>query len=63
MKFKLDYDLVDAITLKALKSHRKILKKQLKNHLENGAWMHQDDVVNTPKLINALDVIIDYYGG
>jgi hypothetical protein len=63
MKFELDYDLVDAITLKALKNHRKMLKRQLKDHLENGSWMHPEDVVNSAKLIDAMDVIIDYYGG
>jgi hypothetical protein len=63
MKFELDYDLVDAITLKALKNHRKMLKRQLKDHLENGSWMHPEDVVNNAKFIDAMDVIIDYYGG
>lgn len=63
MKFKLDYEVVDAIVLKDLKRHRKMLKKQLKDHLENGAWLHPNDVASTPKLIEAMKVVIDYYGG
>ena len=63
MKFKLDYEVVDAIVLKGLKDHRKMVKKSLKDHLENGAWMHAEDVVYNTKLIAAMDVLIDYYGG
>ena len=63
MKFKLDYEVVDAIVLKELKRHRKMLKKQLKDHLENGVWLHPDDVVHNAKLIDAMSDIIEYYGG
>ena len=63
MKFKLDYEVVDAIVLKELKRHRKMLKKQLKDHLENGAWLHPNDVVQNAKLIDAMSEIIEYSGG
>lgn len=63
MKFELDYDVVDAIVLKGLKDHRKMVKKSLKDHLENGTWMHEDDVVYNVRLIKAMEVVIDYYGG
>lgn len=63
MKFKLDYEVVDAIVLKGLKDHRKMVKKSLKNHLENGAWMHPEDVVYNAKLIDAMTEVIEYYGG
>lgn len=62
MKFKLDYDIVDAITLKGLKEHRKMLKKSLKDHFEKGSWMHPEDVVYNAKLVDAMTEIIEYYG-
>ena len=63
MKFELDYEVMDAMILKGLKEHRKMLKRGLKNHLENGSWMHADDVVYNTKLIKAMKKIIRYYGG
>ena len=61
-KLELDFETADNITLLVLKENRKYLKKDLKEH-EKGAWMHPEDVVYSTKLIEALDVIIDYYGG
>lgn len=63
MKFELDYEVVDKIVLKGIKEHRKMVKKSLKDHLENGTWMHADDVVYNTRLIAAMELIIDYYGG
>lgn len=71
MKFELDIDTADLITLGNLKRQRKFLKQELKRWKKNpktdqnpiGYWMHNDDVINSAKLIKALDKIIDYYGG
>jgi hypothetical protein len=62
-KFKLDYELADKITLANLKDQRKMLKKMNKDHLQNGTWLHPDDLVQNAKLIDAMTEIIDYYGG
>jgi GTPase Era involved in 16S rRNA processing len=62
-KFKLDYELVEKITLESLKDQRKMLKKMNKDHLQNGTWLHPDDLVQNAKLIDAMTEIIDYYGG
>lgn len=71
MKFELDIEVVDLITLGNLKRQRKYLKNELNRWEEDprsdlnptGHWMHEDDVVYNTKLIKALDKIIDYYGG
>ena len=62
-KFKIDYEVAEKITLASLKDHRKMLKKMNKDHLENGAWMHPEDLVQNAKLIDAMGEIIKYYGG
>ena len=61
-KLEIDYETADRITLITLKDNRKYLKKELKDH-KKGAWMHPEDVVYNAKLIEALDVVIHYYGG
>jgi hypothetical protein len=61
-KLEIDYETADRITLITLKDNRKCLKKELKDY-EKGAWMHPEDVVYNTKLVEALDVVIHYYGG
>jgi hypothetical protein len=61
-KLKIDIETGERICLLSLKDHRKYLKKELKAY-KKGAWMHPEDVVYNQKLIEALDVIIHYYGG
>jgi tRNA G37 N-methylase Trm5 len=61
-KFEIDYETADRITLLALKYNKKYLKSELKEH-KKGAWMHTEDVVYNTQLLEALDIIIDYYGG
>jgi hypothetical protein len=61
-KLEIDYETAERITLITLKDHRKYLKKELKAH-KKGAWLHPEDVVYNTKLVEAIDVIIHYYGG
>ena len=61
-KLEIDYETADRITLITLKDNRKCLKKELKDY-GKGAWMHPEDVVYNTKLVEALDVVIHYYGG
>lgn len=59
----IDYETADRITLATLIEQREYLKKEMKEHLKNGAWMHPDDVENNPKLIKHLSKVIEYFGG
>jgi hypothetical protein len=61
-KFEIDIETVDRITLLALKDQKEYLKKELKRH-SKGEWMHPEDVVYNTQLLEALKIIIDYYGG
>ncbi len=61
-KFEIDIETVDRITLLALKDQKEYLKKELKRH-RKGEWMHPEDVVYNTQLLEALKIIIDYYGG
>jgi hypothetical protein len=61
-KLEIDFETADRITLITLKDNRKYLKKELKRH-RMGEWLHPEDVVYNTQLLEALDIIIDYYGG
>lgn len=61
-KLEIDIETAERICLLSLKDHRKYLKKEFKDY-EKGGWMHPEDVVYNLKLIQALDVVIAYYGG
>ena len=61
-KLEIDYETADRITLLALKDQQEYLKKELKRH-RKGEWMHPEDVVYNTQLLEALKIVIDYYGG
>ena len=61
-KFEIDIETADRITLLALKDNREYLKKELKRH-RKGEWIHPEDVVYNTQLLEALKIVIDYYGG
>lgn len=64
MKYEIDSETADRITLCCLKDHLNYLQEELKDHKENGSYMHPEDVYNSENvLIPALETIIDYYGG
>ena len=64
-------EVADAITKANLIDAKNYLKSELEKWEENpkddlnpdGYWLHPDDVVGNGKLIRALSLIIDYYGG
>jgi len=58
----LDFDTADKITLLVLKDQLKYLRKELEDYKE-GKWLHPEDVVNNAKIIEALELLIPYYGG
>ena len=61
-KLEIDFETADRITLLTLKEQRRYLKKELSD-FKKGSYLHPDDVVNNTRLVQALDMIIKYYGG
>lgn len=45
-----------------LKEQRRYLKKELAD-FKKGGYLHPEDVVNNTRLVEAMDMIIKYYGG
>ena len=60
---ELDWDTANRITLLNLLDSRKIILKELERHYSHNEWMHPDDVVENKRCIEALEVLILYYGG
>jgi tRNA G37 N-methylase Trm5 len=58
----IDFDTADRITLLVLKDQLKYLRKELEDYKE-GKWLHPEDIVNNDKIIEALELLIPYYGG
>ena len=61
-ELSIDFDTADRITLLVLKDQLKYLRKELEDYKE-GKWLHPEDVVNNAKIIEALELLIPYYGG
>ena len=61
-KIELDFETAGQITVLCLKDQRKYLKKELADY-KKGEYLHTEDVVGNQKLIEAMDLIIKYYGG
>ena len=68
---ELPFEVADGITKANLIDARNYLKSELEQWHANpqddlnpsGYWLHPDDIVLNGKLIRAMDIIIDYYGG
>ena len=61
---ELDWETADRITLLVLKDQLKYLKEELRQHQEDGQYMHPEDAYNSAfKLIPSLEILIHYYGG
>ncbi len=61
-KLEIDIETAERITLVSLKDHQKYIKKELKD-FKKGGYMHPEDVVYNTRLLEALDVVVKYYGG
>lgn len=57
------HDVAEQIALASLKDQHQYLTQELKAHIEEGQWLHPEDVSRNYHLIHALDTIIKYYGG
>jgi len=60
---EIPYDGADMITLSSLKDQRRYLKEETRLHLEEGQWLHPEDLGKNFQLIHALELLIPYYGG
>ena len=60
-KLELDGEAADRITVLNLKEYRGYLKKELKQY-KKGEYLHPDDVAGNIKLIEAMTLIIKYFG-
>jgi hypothetical protein len=60
---ELDMDTAERITLLSLRDHYKYLKEELRAHIEEGQYLHEDDVLRNHQLIYCLKKVIAYYGG
>ena len=59
----LSYEAADCIALAVLQDHYKMILEEIDKHTNKGRWMHPEDVVHNAKLIDALKLLILYYGG
>lgn len=58
------FEVADAITLANLQDQYNYLSKELRAHVEDGQYMHPEDVENSRwKYLPALEVLINFYGG
>jgi hypothetical protein len=61
---RIPFEVADGITLAVLQEHIEMIRKEVNDHTEHGAWMHPEDYhFNMTKLIPALEVLIEYFGG
>ena len=60
-KIELDGEAADRITICNLKEYRAYLKKELRQY-KKGEYLHPDDVAGNIKLIEAMTLIIKYFG-
>lgn len=60
----LDYETADRIAVDVMKDHLEVLKEEIRLHVEEGQWLHPEDLDKSMTvLIPALEALIDYFGG
>lgn len=63
-KLEISFEVADGITLANLQEARRYHKSELKKKKKDPTyWIHPEDQVLYVKYIDALDILIDYYGG
>jgi hypothetical protein len=62
-QFVIPIEAADIITLANLQQAREYHKSELKKHSKGGHWIHPEDVAHYNAYIQALDILIPYYGG
>lgn len=61
---EIPFDVADGIVIASLTEHVGYLKEEIRLHIEQGQYLHPEDYHNfMVKLIPAIELLIDYYGG
>ena len=60
---EIPFEIADMITLSSLMDQHKYLKEETRQHLEEGVWLHPEDLGRNIQIINAMELLIPYYGG
>ena len=61
---EIPFEVADGIDVASLKNHIEYLKEEVRLHVEEGQYLHPEDYHSSNvKLIPAMQLIIDYYGG
>ena len=60
---ELEDEIADRIALASLKDMYHYTKTELKSHIEEGTYLHPEDVAKNHQLIYALEILIPFYGG
>lgn len=60
---QIPYEVTDEIVVKTMQESREMIKEQLQEFYEKASWLHQDDVRYSYEVLNALEVLLEYYGG
>ena len=60
---QIPYEVTDEIVIKTMQETREMIKEQLQEFYEKASWLHQDDVRYSYEVLNALEVLLEYYGG
>jgi hypothetical protein len=62
-KIEIDMDTAERIALSSMLDHYEYLTSELEDHVQNGAYMHEEDVHLNRELVHCLKKLIKYYGG
>ncbi len=61
---RIPYEVADGIAVAVLKDQLSYLKEEVRQHVEDGQYMHPEDYEESvTKLIPALELIIPFFGG
>lgn len=64
MKIELPFEVADGFVVAVLKEQLSYLKEELRQHREEGKWLHPEDAYESEfKLIPAHETLIKYFGG
>ena len=60
---EIPHEVADAITLASLTDQYRYLREETRAHLEDGRYLHAEDLGRNIQIMQALEVLIPYYGG
>ena len=61
---EIPFEVADSIVIASLTEHVGYLKEEIRLHVEEGHYLHPEDYHKSMvKLIPAIELLIDYYGG